>query len=133
MHDNLLPRMSTRWRTPAWTAAVVGVLSLFAAVLTAAPAGATVNGSNVHYTTDADFDAGNLQDVNLDAPNNNQLQLDKVQTFFPYVNIAASALGTMLRIDVIGRHRRRVVVGARRARTKPVTHHCGQARKHMAV
>ncbi|HCU49285.1 MAG TPA: hypothetical protein DGG94_05655, partial [Micromonosporaceae bacterium] len=34
------------------------------------------------------------------APNNNQLQLNRTQTFFPYVNIAASSRGTMIRIDV---------------------------------
>lgn len=61
---------------------------------------APVPGLNVLYTTDADFDAGVLQDVNHDAPDNDQLQLDKEQTFFPYVNIAASARGTMVRIDV---------------------------------
>ncbi|WP_436494230.1 hypothetical protein [Actinokineospora sp. HUAS TT18] len=61
---------------------------------------APVPGLNVLYTTDADFDQGALQDVNHDAPNNNQLQLNRTSTFFPYVNVAASARGTMIRIDV---------------------------------
>ncbi|HCT78998.1 MAG TPA: hypothetical protein DGT23_21045, partial [Micromonosporaceae bacterium] len=61
---------------------------------------APVPGTNVLYTTDADFDSGVLTNVNHDAPNNNQLQLNRTQTFFPYVNIAASSRGTMIRIDV---------------------------------
>ncbi|MBY8852125.1 hypothetical protein K7G98_29190, partial [Saccharothrix sp. MB29] len=57
-------------------------------------------GEDVLYTLDADFDRGVLQDVNHDAPNGDQLQLDRRTTFFPYVNVAASARGTMVRIDV---------------------------------
>ncbi|HVK26650.1 MAG TPA: hypothetical protein VM677_35320 [Actinokineospora sp.] len=69
--------------------------------LTAVPASAApVPGSNVLYTLDADFDQGALQDVNHDSPNNDQLQLDRTSTFFPYVNVAASARGTMIRVDV---------------------------------
>lgn len=45
---------------------------------------APVAGKNVLYTTDADFDQGVLQDVNHDAPNNNQLQLNKTSAFFPF-------------------------------------------------
>jgi streptogramin lyase len=52
------------------------------------------------YTLDGDFDRGFLQDVNHDAPNGNQLQLDRATAFFPFVNMAASARGTMVRIDV---------------------------------
>ncbi|WP_202919383.1 hypothetical protein [Saccharothrix deserti] len=48
----------------------------------------------------ADFDQGVLQDVNHDSPDNDQLQLDRRSAFFPFVNVAASARGTMLRIDV---------------------------------
>jgi hypothetical protein len=65
-----------------------------------APAEAVVAGTDVLYTLDADFDEGVLQDVNHDAPDNDQLQLDRTNVFFPYVNIAASARGTMIRIDV---------------------------------
>ncbi|MFI9456850.1 hypothetical protein [Amycolatopsis sp. NPDC052450] len=82
----------------------VNVLALTAAlVVTQLPgiaAAAPVAGKNVLYTTDADFDNGVLQDVNHDAPNNNQLQLNRSTVFFPYVNVAASARGTMVRIDV---------------------------------
>lgn len=52
------------------------------------------------YTLDADFDGGTLLNVNHDAPNNNQLQLNKTTAPFPFVNIAASARGTAVRIDV---------------------------------
>lgn len=80
-----------------------GVLALPAA-LVALPAGtavaAPVPGSDVLYTLDADFDQGVLQDVNHDAPNDDQLQLDRETAFFPFVNVAASARGTMVRIDV---------------------------------
>lgn len=57
-------------------------------------------GTDVLYTLDADFDRGTLQDVNHNAPNNDQLQLNRSTVFFPYVNVAASARGTMVRIDV---------------------------------
>ena len=67
--------------------------------MASAPA-APVLGTDETYTTDADFDQGESSDVNHDAPNNDQLQLDEVDTFFPYVNVAASARGTAIRIDV---------------------------------
>ncbi len=57
-------------------------------------------GTDRTYTTDADFDQGTLVDANHTAPNNNQLQLNKTSTPFPFVNIAASARGTTVRIDV---------------------------------
>ncbi|HEV2782297.1 MAG TPA: hypothetical protein VGX25_23140 [Actinophytocola sp.] len=74
----------------------IGLASVVPPVAAAAP----VPGTNVLYTLDADFDQGVLQDVNHDAPNNNQLQLNKSDVFFPFVNIANSARGTMVRIDV---------------------------------
>lgn len=52
------------------------------------------------YTTDADFDEGAQVNVNHDAPNNDQLQLNRYTRPFPYINVAASARGTMVRIDV---------------------------------
>ncbi|MBI4650520.1 hypothetical protein HY745_04380 [Candidatus Desantisbacteria bacterium] len=61
---------------------------------------ASVSGANVNYTVDADFDQGVLFNVNHDAPNSNQLQLNVTTTPFPIVNIAASARGTVVRIDV---------------------------------
>jgi hypothetical protein len=81
----------------------LGVLAVPMALVTALPVGANaapVSGSDVLYTLDADFDQGVLQDVNHNAPNNDQLRLDKTSTPFPFVNIAASARGTAIRIDV---------------------------------
>lgn len=51
------------------------------------------------YTTDADFDQGTLLNVNHTAVHD-QLQLNQATTPFPFVNIAVSARGTMVRIDV---------------------------------
>jgi len=51
------------------------------------------------YTTDEDFDLGTLVDVNHDEPNNNQLQLNTTGTSFVFVNVAASARGTIVRIN----------------------------------
>ncbi|MBB4905982.1 choice-of-anchor P family protein [Actinophytocola algeriensis] len=88
-------------RRPRWTAALASaVLVPVVPVALATPAAAVVAGTNVLYTVDAQFDEGVLQDVNHDAPNNDQLQLDRTSVFFPYVNIAASGRGTMVRIDV---------------------------------
>ena len=53
------------------------------------------------YTLDADFDMGTLLNVNHDAPNNNQLQLNDSPEPFPFINVAASARGTMVRINTV--------------------------------
>jgi streptogramin lyase len=53
----------------------------------------------VVYTTDAQFDQGTLTDVNHDAPNMNQLQLNLTETPFAFVNVAASGRGTIVRIN----------------------------------
>ena len=53
------------------------------------------------YTVDADFAEGNLLNVNYDAPNSDQLQLNAVTAPFPYVNIACSGRGTVVRIHVV--------------------------------
>ena len=79
--------------------AALGAFTVCAAMLPVAGAlGAALPGTSVTYTSSADFDKGTLQDVNDDTAD--QLQLNRTQTFFPYVNIAASARGTMVRIDV---------------------------------
>lgn len=80
--------------------AAVGALLLPFAVGVPSASAAPVPGEDVLYTLDADFDQGVLQDVNHDAPNNDQLQLSRQSVFFPFVNVAASARGTMVRIDV---------------------------------
>lgn len=51
------------------------------------------------YTLDADFDEGTLVNVNHDAPNNDQLQLDSQATPFEFIWIAMSARGTVVKID----------------------------------
>lgn len=96
-------RMRSRCRRPNRVVAIGGGLALAfpLAIIPATPAAAApVPGTDVLYTRDADFDRGVLQDVNHDAPGDDQLQLDRTTTFFPYVNVAASARGTMVRIDV---------------------------------
>ena len=59
----------------------------------------TVSGANVSYTTDADFDQGTLVNVNHDVVPD-QLQLNEIVSTFPFINVAASNRGTILRIDV---------------------------------
>jgi hypothetical protein len=59
----------------------------------------TVSGANVSYTTDADFDQGTLVNVNHDVVPD-QIQLNEAVTTFPFINVAASNRGTILRIDV---------------------------------
>jgi Ca2+-binding RTX toxin-like protein len=79
------------------------VLILVAISLTAIGGPATASHippGSATYTTDLDFDDGVLLNVNHDAPNNNQLQLNEVAEPFPFVNVAASARGTVVRIDV---------------------------------
>lgn len=62
--------------------------------------GETVSGTDVAYTTDTDFDKGAIFNLNHDTPKHDQLQLNKTTKPFPFVNIAASGRGTIVRIDV---------------------------------
>ena len=71
---------------------------------------AQVPGKNVLYTTDADFDQGTLVSVNHDSPNNDQLQLDQPTEPFPFINVAASGRGTVVRANtetgqIVGEYR----------------------------
>lgn len=61
--------------------------------------GASSQAGERTYTTDADFDEGVLVNVNHDSPNNDQLQLDSEGTPFNFIWIAASARGTVVKID----------------------------------
>jgi hypothetical protein len=81
----------TRFFRTAFAALVAGSLLC----LTATPAWT----QSRTYTLDADFDEGTLLNVNHD-PNHDQLQLNQVTTPFPFVNIACSNRGTIVRIDV---------------------------------
>jgi hypothetical protein len=56
-------------------------------------------GPNKTYTLDADFDLGVLFNVNHDAPNNNQLQLNETLTTFPVMWIANAGEDTVSKID----------------------------------
>lgn len=56
-------------------------------------------GSRV-YTFDGDFNQGALISVNHDPPNNHQLQLNRTAAPLPFLNIAASARGTVIRINL---------------------------------
>ena len=52
------------------------------------------------FTRDADFDRGILLQLNHDPPNNDQLQVNEpVVVSFPFINVAASSRGTLVRID----------------------------------
>ena len=51
------------------------------------------------YTFDADFDQGILVNVNHNAPNNDQLQLNSQATAFNFIWVAASGRGTIIKID----------------------------------
>ena len=51
------------------------------------------------YTVDADFDQGLLINVNHDAPNNHQLQLNAKVTPLPFIWIALSGRGTVAKVN----------------------------------
>ena len=75
---------------------MVSLLVVATAGLLVGPAMAA---SSRTYTTDADFDEGTLVNVNHDAPNNDQLQLNEETEPFPFIAVAASGRGTIVRID----------------------------------
>ncbi|HEY4689482.1 MAG TPA: hypothetical protein VIK33_09235 [Anaerolineae bacterium] len=75
------------------------MIALLMAGLPAGRSAAQVGGTEIIYTTDADFEQGTLLNLNHDAPNNDQLQLNRHTQPFPYVNVAASARGTIVRIN----------------------------------
>ncbi len=53
------------------------------------------------YTTDADFEEGVLFNVNHDAPHHDELRLNKIAQPFPFLWVAASARGTVVKIDTV--------------------------------
>lgn len=77
---------------------LIGILSLQVVTGRSAVA-APVVGSDVLYTTDADFDSGTLVNVNHDAPNNNQLQLNTSSGTFPFIWVALSQRCTIAKIN----------------------------------
>jgi streptogramin lyase len=64
-----------------------------------------------NFTQDADFDRGMLLQLNHDPPNSDQLQVNEpVVVSFPFINVAASMRGTVVRIntetgDIVGEYR----------------------------
>ena len=56
-------------------------------------------GQSRTYTIDADFDEGTLVNVNHDAPDSDQLQLDSEATPFDFIWVAASSRGTVVKIN----------------------------------
>ncbi len=82
-------------------AALVAVGALAIAVLVAgSETSRAVSGSRA-YTLSADFADGLLRNVNHDAPGVDQLQLNQIAAPFPFVNIAASSRGAVVRIDAV--------------------------------
>jgi hypothetical protein len=79
---------------------LLGALTALAAVLLlVGPASGVVAGTNVLYTLDADFDQGVLVNVNHDAPNSNQLQLNSSSGTFPFIWIALSQRCTIAKVN----------------------------------
>lgn len=62
---------------------------------------ADCNCENTTYTLDADFDEGTLVNVNHQAPYNDQLQLNDSGEPFNFIWVAASARGTVVKIDTL--------------------------------
>lgn len=56
-----------------------------------------VPGTDVVYTDDVDFDQGRLLNVHHDVPG--QLQLARAKSTYPYIWVAASARGTVVKVD----------------------------------
>ncbi len=78
-----------------------GALALASITALVVPTSSTAEaiGTDVTYTTDADFDLGTLVGVNHDPPFVDQLQLDSPTRPFPFINVAASGRGTVVRVD----------------------------------
>lgn len=58
-----------------------------------------VSGQTRFYTTDADFNLGSLVNLNHNPPFNNQLQLNPTAEPFPFLCVACSDRGTIVRIE----------------------------------
>ena len=64
------------------------------------PGAAPVPGVFAIYTEDAQFDTGSLVSVHHDTPLNDQLQLVENGSTFPFIWVALSDFGTIVKIDV---------------------------------
>jgi hypothetical protein len=87
-------------RRNVWTFALA--LGVVLAAVSPAPCATPGEPSNPRtYTTDGDFDEGTLVNVNHNAPNIDQLQLDSEATPFAFIWVAASGRGTVIKIDTV--------------------------------
>jgi YVTN family beta-propeller protein len=86
---------------PFYTCSTAGKAAMLALALVLAAGWLTAwaAGNPGVYTLDADFDQGTLVNVNHNAPNIDQLQLDSQATPFNFIWVAASARGTIVKID----------------------------------
>ena len=75
------------------------VMTLVAGIVLGALAGTAGAQFSASYTTYANFDQGNLNGVNHDAPNSDQLQLNAICTTFPLLWVANAGEDTVSRID----------------------------------
>jgi streptogramin lyase len=79
----------------AGAAVALTALYMFTVGAVAAP----VVGTNVLYTSDADFDRGALVNLNHDGPNHNQLQLNETTGTFPFIWVSLSQRCTIAKIN----------------------------------
>lgn len=95
-----MPRTTKKTRARfLCVAATAGVLLASLSVTQTPATAASVPGTSVTYTTDADFDQGVLTNVNHDAPNNDQLQLNETTSTFPFIWVALSQRCTIAKIN----------------------------------
>jgi streptogramin lyase len=92
----------------------MNVLLKFATRLLLIPLGIFLCGQSAiadhTFTSNADFDEGTLVNLNHDSPYTDQLQLNVITSAFPFINVAASGRGTVVRIntetgEIIGEYR----------------------------
>ena len=93
------------------TVFIAGVLAIVAGVAcqdrpgslmgpdTMTPPRFIVTAPSFTYTLDADFDQGTLANVNHDAPNSNQLQLNAQSGTFPFIWVALSVRCTIAKVN----------------------------------
>jgi DNA-binding beta-propeller fold protein YncE len=77
------------------------LLALAMVVMAGGLTASAVSGNPGVYTLDADFDQGILVNINHNAPNNDQLQLDSEATPFEFIWIAVSGRGTIVKVDTV--------------------------------
>ena len=133
MRSNDLPAKTSR-RAKARVAAFSALLVALAVLPAITSAGAVPpTGNPATYTLDTHFDEGTLVNVNHDAPNNDQLQLDSIATPFNFIWVAVSSKGTVVKIDTNHRRcARRVPHNTDKSKSRqPVPHDRRQRRQRV--